>query len=529
MQTHISHEQQKSNLTSRNLFRCLFRFPPSYNHPSTNAISALPESQTATLTPMKTPGIAAVCFEIWYQSRISVVAASGFMSAASSRILTGSIDWRAVLIVVLCTASAYWMDDYLDFSRDLRHSPTGISPRVRSAKAVAVTCAIAAALVLLYRSPFKVTELIVLIVLLTSVFWLASSRVREQTKTTHPWITFRTAYVASVWSLTTVLLPVLDRRAPINLQALAAIAFIWVLMLAVSAMWAEGEHPERHAGHLTSKPYNRALLFCCGFASLLVLFGIYRNYFPWMNIALLAACASNALFLILRRRFQQTDRRVLNEVMVLMNVFACLFVIGAYAHPNGRFGPENPRDWFQLAAFTIFYGNIAIKSAALKVRDDKGDYLDALFVLGLGLLGFQILVSVFHIEGWLFESVHWQIFNSRTASIVGAMLTIIALALQTMAYISMSASWRLMATSDEPAELITSGPFALTRNPIYVSAELYIAGTFLMNGTLVFALFVLLTPVLVHIQILREEKFLLQRHSEKYQSYFNTTARYFLF
>ena len=86
-----------------------------------------------------------------------------------------------------------------------------------------------------------------------------------------------------------------------------------------------------------------------------------------------------------------------------------------------------------------------------------------------------------------------------------------------------------MATSREPSQLITTGPFALSRNPVYVSSELYVLGAFLMNGTLVFALFLLLAPILVHMQIRREEAYLSDRFAEDYARYLKKAPRYFPF
>ena len=122
--------------------------------------------------------------------------------------------------------------------------------------------------------------------------------------------------------------------------------------------------------------------------------------------------------------------------------------------------------------------------------DDNGGYLDLLLTLGLAIFGFQMVVACLHVERWLLPELHWTLFRSQATSAAGVVLVCIALILQSVAYVSMESSWRLMATGKEPSKLVGPGPFALvTRNPIYLSSEMYIAGVFLMNGTLVFALF----------------------------------------
>ena len=465
-----------------------------------HAYQAAPKNKTAA-NAMGIARAAALCFEIWYQSRISIAAASAALAAASSRILIGSIDWRAVFIVVLCTAAAYQTDDVVDFRRDLERPRIRLSANMRSFKLLGAVSAASIAIVALDGRPLALGELLFSCAVLTLAFCLASSRLSRLTRTSHSWVAVRTAYISLVWSVVAVLTPILDLSRPIDRPVRGAILFIFLLMLTVSAFWAEGEHPERRERHLASHAYDRAMLVCCAFASLVVVYGIARQDFPWQNIALLAACISNALFIAFRRRFRQVDHRAINEAMILMNLFACMFAMGAYDYPNDGFGPRSTVDWFQLAACVIFFGNIAWKSATLKAPDDNGGYLDLLLTLGLAIFGFQMVVACLHVERWLLPELHWTLFRSQATSAAGVVLVCIALILQSVAYVSMESSWRLMATGKEPSKLVTAGPFALTRNPIYLSSEMYIAGVFLMNGTLVFALFLLIAPILIHAQI----------------------------
>jgi protein-S-isoprenylcysteine O-methyltransferase Ste14 len=474
---------------------------------------------------MKTSTAIVRGFEIWYQSRVSIVSAAALMAAAASRILTGGIDRRAVLLVLLGTALAYWSDDYLDHRRDSARSSAWRVPGMRIAKFIAACAAAIALVALIHFSRPAVALLFLVCSLLTAVFFLAS--LRKKARASPRWFAFRTTYIALVWSLVSVLTPVLDEDMPIRFRTIAATGFVCILMLSVCAMWNEGEHPERFLNLPPS--YDSMLLFSCAVAALLVLLGIAAGWFPWPNVALLAACGNNALFVFFRKRFHQVDRRVLSEILIVLNLLCCLFVIGAYAHPFGKFGPQDLRDWFQLAAFAFFFGNIFLKSATLKTRDDNGDSIDLLLLLGLAILGFQMVVAALHLEGWLFPPLHRRLFAFDAAFGVGGLLAVAAILLQSAAYLSMSKSWRLMATSHEPTELVTTGPFAFTRNPVYVSAELYIAGAFLMNSTVVFAIFLLLAPAVIHLQIRREEHFLLEGHPLQYEAYCSHTPRYVIF
>lgn len=475
---------------------------------------------------MRVTRIAAVCFEILYQSRVSIAAASGFMAATSSRILAGAIDWRAVSIVAFCTWSAYGIDDFIDFTRDQERSHRNLNVNLRSVKLFASVCSASIAVLALKGRPSALAEFLLLCGLLTFAFSLVSSRIRRNIRLSHLWVGLRTVYVSLIWSLVAVLAPLLDLSRPIDYSAISSIAFIFILMLAVSALWAEGEHPERRESQRAIGAYDRLMLFSCALSGFLILSTSLRGIFPWQNISLLPACISNAMFVLFRHRFRKVDHRVLNEAMILTNLFTCLFALGAYAHPESVFGPRFALDWFQLGACAIFFGSIAIKSAALKTPDDNGGYLDFLLLLGIAFLGFQIIIASLHVQQWLFPALQRRLFASDPVADLGVLLTCVALVLQSTAYISMSSAWRLMATSTGTSELVTAGPFAFTRNPIYVSSEIYILGTFLINGTIVFALFLLIAPLLVHAQIRREEAFLSERFGTDYARYIKNTPRY---
>ena len=77
-----------------------------------------------------------------------------------------------------------------------------------------------------------------------------------------------------------------------------------------------------------------------------------------------------------------------------------------------------------------------------------------------------------------------------------------------------------------PGELVATGIFTVSRNPIFLFIDLYFAGTFLVNGTLIFLLFAALVVLGMHYQILQEERFLAGAHGEAYRRYCTVVGRY---
>jgi len=75
--------------------------------------------------------------------------------------------------------------------------------------------------------------------------------------------------------------------------------------------------------------------------------------------------------------------------------------------------------------------------------------------------------------------------------------------------------------------LVTTGMFALSRNPIFVFLDLYAFGTFLINERLGFLLSALVLAAGIHYQILQEESFLRSTYGKAYHDYCRRTGRYF--
>jgi protein-S-isoprenylcysteine O-methyltransferase Ste14 len=109
----------------------------------------------------------------------------------------------------------------------------------------------------------------------------------------------------------------------------------------------------------------------------------------------------------------------------------------------------------------------------------------------------------------------------------GAIVMICGLATYTVALYSIHKSWRIGIDRENPGELITSGAFRYSRNPIYLSFDLLVFGTFFLQGRLVFLLLFICICASLHIQILCEERFLIQNYGDSYSCYRSNVARYF--
>ena len=198
-------------------------------------------------------------------------------------------------------------------------------------------------------------------------------------------------------------------------------------------------------------------------------------------------------------------------------------------------------DFLQLSSVGVFLVIVVLRASHLMLAKQINP-----IAIGRGKKGFSLafeLVAFAALVIWMLEVVlralhsalhvfpavlERQLFDSITARSLGVVLVSAALVLFVLAFLSFGSSWRVGLDTQTPGALVTSGTFALTRNPIFVSLNLWFSGIFLINGTLGFLFFALLAAVAMHWQILREEKFLTELHGQSYRDYRARTARYFI-
>jgi protein-S-isoprenylcysteine O-methyltransferase Ste14 len=193
----------------------------------------------------------------------------------------------------------------------------------------------------------------------------------------------------------------------------------------------------------------------------------------------------------------------------------------------------------QLACLALFLAINGVRAVSLIVRHKVNPItlrarkrgLQGLAELGLfanvNLWAAAVVVSGLGYNAlsgtWLFGAL---LLDLRVTRWVGLALVVLAFVVLIPAQAALGNAWRLGIDEQNPGALVTTGIYALSRNPIYLFFDLYFAGTFLINGTPFFALSAVFTVLNLHYQILNEEKHLAQVHGSRYQAYRLRTARY---
>ena len=196
-------------------------------------------------------------------------------------------------------------------------------------------------------------------------------------------------------------------------------------------------------------------------------------------------------------------------------------------------------DYFQFVSVVVFLLIILGKTLYLRFNRNinpiaigggkRGLVLavELIAFAGLAVWMVEILLSALDSSFHLFpSSLNLQLIDSLAAKFIGVALVTTGLIIFTLAYVSFGDSWRVGFDVKTPGALVTTGVFAVSRNPIYLFLDLWFFGIFLINGTLMFLIFAALTAAVVHWQILQEEEFLFHLYGQPYQDYLARTQRY---
>lgn len=112
----------------------------------------------------------------------------------------------------------------------------------------------------------------------------------------------------------------------------------------------------------------------------------------------------------------------------------------------------------------------------------------------------------------------------RVAGLTVAFLGVIIFMI---AIITMRDSWRAGIDHTQKTEMICRGIYKYSRNPAFLGFDLFYIGMALAFSNVLHLIFAFCSILMLHLQILEEEKFLPTVFGEEYLAYKKKTRRYF--
>lgn len=111
--------------------------------------------------------------------------------------------------------------------------------------------------------------------------------------------------------------------------------------------------------------------------------------------------------------------------------------------------------------------------------------------------------------------------------VLGHLLVVVGACLAILSQRYMGASWRIGAAEGELGPIVDSGPFAISRNPVFVGQALLFVGLFLVLPSLIQGALTLGLLVAIVLQVRIEEGVLLRTLDQPYRDYQQRVRRWF--
>jgi len=157
--------------------------------------------------------------------------------------------------------------------------------------------------------------------------------------------------------------------------------------------------------------------------------------------------------------------------------------------------------------------------------DNVHDFVGLLFRLTLLSCALVIGVYSFWADGYPYLApIRWLEYTSLVY--LGLGLLLLSFFWTFSAQAKMGNSWRIGIDTAHKTELVQSGIFKFSRNPVFLGMRLTLLGLFfILPNAPTFAIF-LIGGMLMQIQVRLEEEFLAKTHGEAYQEYCMQTRRW---
>lgn len=130
-------------------------------------------------------------------------------------------------------------------------------------------------------------------------------------------------------------------------------------------------------------------------------------------------------------------------------------------------------------------------------------------------------------EHWLIELPRWAEHTTWVVIVrwIASIITALCYMLTVVCWFAMGSSWSIGVLKKEHG-LVTSGPFALSRHPIYSLSILMMICTVIVLPTLPMAIFALIHIILMNIKARAEEQHLIRHFGDQYRQYMQRVGRF---
>lgn len=182
-----------------------------------------------------------------------------------------------------------------------------------------------------------------------------------------------------------------------------------------------------------------------------------------------------------------------------------------------------------LSAFYLIY---FLKMFLLKRQNIKGNILGKgkksreSFLIETFLRFVTLFGALVQFASAIWDKAVWGLPVFSAVQIIGLIFMSLGTAIFLFAVINMRTNWRAGYNDEQDTQLVTDGIYKFSRNPAFAGFDLLYIGCALTFPNIINITFSLTAVAMFHIQILGEEKFLVEKFGKAYLDYKASVRRY---
>lgn len=173
----------------------------------------------------------------------------------------------------------------------------------------------------------------------------------------------------------------------------------------------------------------------------------------------------------------------------------------------------------------VVWRRTGINPYRLGSSNSPHDFIGRMFRLVMAGFAVMLGLFVFWPAGYRALELVGLARGTGMTSLGGAMLGV-SLVWVLVAQAQMGAAWRIGIDQETRTELVRTGVFRFSRNPIFLGMRLSALGLFLVLPNALSLLLLALGDVLIQIQVRMEEEHLRGLHADTYDDYCRQTRRW---
>lgn len=174
--------------------------------------------------------------------------------------------------------------------------------------------------------------------------------------------------------------------------------------------------------------------------------------------------------------------------------------------------------------YTVYIGKMLLQKRkgiqtdqmAKGKKKDKVFYTELIMKIATYSVVAVEIISIFLVESKLPQAI----------VIIGVILGFVGDFIFTLAVLTMKDSWRAGIAEKDKTEMVTNGIYQMSRNPAFLGFDCVYVGVLLMFFNIPLLIFSVLAMLMLHLQILQEERYLPGVFGTDYIEYQNKVCRY---